>query len=137
MDDSDGEDLVQIRDIGFHSPHPDPRRAESATRLVAGLPGVLRARAIGARRLRIRYHLAQVCLCSIEACLVEHGFHLEGNVLARLQRAVVHYAEETLRANLACPRGSGNCTQKVFVNRYRHRDHGCRDSRPTHWRQYL
>jgi hypothetical protein len=129
--------LLKVRDLGFSELHPDPRQAESAAEILRRVPGVVSVQPVGPYSLRLRYDLAQTCLRLVEETLANRGFHLDGNLLAKLRRAIVYYAEDTLRANLGCPRGSSNCTQKVFVDRYRHLDHSCRDHRPTHWRQYL
>jgi hypothetical protein len=136
MDDTQ-PDLLRVRDLGFSEIHPDPRQVESAAQFLRHMPGVVSVQTMGPRSLQIRYDLAQACLRLVEEALADRGFHLDGSLLAKLRRAIVYYAEDTLRANLGCPRGSSNCTQRVFVDRYRHLDHGCRDQRPTHWRQYL
>ncbi|WP_231892822.1 hypothetical protein [endosymbiont of unidentified scaly snail isolate Monju] len=54
-----------------------------------------------------------------------------------MRRALIKYTEETQCINLGCEGGESNCTVKIFINRYLHRTHGCRDDRPQHWRRYL
>jgi hypothetical protein len=87
--------------------------------------------------LRVTYHLLEICLADIEALLEQHGFHLDNRLMHKIKRALYRYTEDTQRANLGCAKGESNCTEKVFVNRYRNRDHGCQDVRPDHWRRYL
>jgi hypothetical protein len=86
--------------------------------------------------LQLSYHVLDVSLEQIEAALDEAGFHLDNRLMYRLKRALYYYTEEVERANAGCPRGSTNCTQKVYMTRYRLAAHGCRDPRPEHWREY-
>ncbi len=136
MDDL-AEDLIKEREISFCTLHPDPDQAGSAAALLLELDGVHRVEVIDAGTLQIRYHLLVICLIDIEEMLEHNGFHIDNGLMNKVRRALFHYTEETQRANLGCARGEANCTQKVFVNRYRNREHGCQDDRPEHWRRYL
>jgi hypothetical protein len=130
-------ELLRVREIGLCELQPDAQQARSAALFVRRLPGVECAEALTPHRLRLRYDLRRVCLRAIEEALTHRGLNLDNSLLAKLRRAVVYYGEDTVRANLRCPRGATNCTQRVFVDRYQHLDHGCRDRRPLHWRHYL
>jgi hypothetical protein len=132
-----GDILVKQREIIFGSLHPDPDQAGSAAATLIDIEGVQRVDRINAGTLLVHYHLLVICLADIESLLLQHGFHLDNGLVCKIRRALYHYTEETQRANLGCPKGDANCTQKVFVNRYRKRDHGCQDDRPDHWRRYL
>jgi hypothetical protein len=132
-----GEDLHKRREIAFCTLHPDPNQAGSAAALLLEIDGVHRVEVIDAGTLAVHYHLLAVCLADIETLLQHNGFHLDNRLVHKVKRALYHYMEETQRANLGCANGEANCTQKVFVNRYRKREHGCQDDRPEHWRRYL
>ena len=136
MNDS-ADSLFKVREIVFQELHPDPDQAGSAAALLVDLEGVHRVEAIAADTLRIAYHLLAVTLEEIEQLLEHSGFHLDNGLVYKIRRALHHYTEETQRANLGCAKGEANCTQKVFVNRYQQREHGCQDDRPDHWRRYL
>ena len=129
--------LIKVREIVFSTLHPDADQAGSAAALLLELDGVQRVEAEHPAVLHVTYHLLTVCLVDIEAVLEENGFHLDNGLVHKIRRALFHDTEETQRANLGCAKGESNCTQKVFVNRYRKREHGCQDDRPEHWRRYL
>lgn len=131
------DSLFKEREIAFCTLHPDPDQAVSAAALLVETDGVQQVRAIDGNRLEVVYHLLDITLADIEALLERHGFHLDNGLVHKIRRALSHYTEETQRANFGCAKGESNCTAKVFVNRYRKRDHGCQDDRPEHWRRYL
>lgn len=132
-----GDGLFKEREISFCTLHPDPDQAGSAAALLIELDGVHHVEVLHAGAVQIRYHLLAICLIDIEEVLEKNGFHIDNGLMNKVRRALFHYTEETQRANLGCARGEANCTQKVFVNRYRSREHGCQDDRPEHWRRYL
>ena len=132
-----GDSLYKKREIVFCTLHPDPDQAGSAAALLIDIDGVEHVEVVDAGALEIHYHLLAVCLADIEALLEQNGFHLDNRLVYKIRRALHHYTEETQRANLGCTKGEANCTQKVFVNRYRNREHGCQDDRPDYWRRYL
>jgi len=131
------ESLFKVREIVFQELHPDPDQAGSAAALLVELEGVDRVEAITPDTVQVAYHLLAITLAQIEGLLESNGFHLDNGLVYKIRRALHHYTEETQRANLGCAKGETNCTQKVFVNRYRKRDHGCQDDRPEHQRRYL
>ncbi len=130
-------EFIKHREIAFAELHPDPHQARSATLLLAQVPGVHHLQVASPTFLKVTYDVLQVTREQIETMLSEKGFHLDNRLMYRLIRGLHYYTEETLRANLGCPRGESNCTQKIFAERYGHTDHGCRDHRPEHWRRYL
>lgn len=131
------ESLYKRREVAFCTLHPDPDQPASAAAVLREIEGISQARAIDKATLQVHYHLAVICLADIEALLERKGFHLDNRLMVKIKRALHHYTEETQRANMGCAKGDPNCTEKVFVNRYRNRDHGCQDDRPDHWRRYL
>jgi hypothetical protein len=130
-------DLRKLRQIAFQVPHPDPEQATSAARLLGELEGIETVAVHNPTRLSVSYRLPRISLRLIEEALGDLGFHLDNSLMTRLRRALIYYTEETQCANLGCAEGQSNCTTKVFVNRYQQLKHGCRDERPSHWREYL
>lgn len=130
------DDLIKSREVLFVEPHPSPDQAGTAATLLEGMDGVLAVEAPTTTRLLVTYELPQLTLAIIEESLNEVGFHLDGSLMSRLRRALVNYLEDTQCANLGFSGGQSDTTVKVFVNRYDKMAHGCRDSRPQHWRDY-
>lgn len=130
-------DAIKHREIGFRGPHYDPNQAQTATLVLSGIEGVIQVRPVHSELIHISYDISYITLQVIDALLAELGFHLDNNLFMKLRRALYYYSEEALQDTLGCKRGRGNCTQAVFINRYRQIEHGCRDVRPDHWRQYL
>ena len=131
------EDFVRCREIHFVEFHPDSDQAGTAARFLEGVDGVRSVGRRDPRLLLVEYDLLRITLEQIESALREIGLHIDNRLIYRLKRALYYYTESTQRANLGCPKGESNCTHKVFAERYRKRDHGCRDRRPEHWRRYL
>jgi HPt (histidine-containing phosphotransfer) domain-containing protein len=128
---------IKTRDIYFDNSHPDKQQARTAAERLAGVAGILDATALSDNHLRLTYHLLEINLAQIEEALDEAGFFLKNNLINKLRDALFFYTEETERANQGCNRGDSNCTRKVFIARYNQINHGCRDTRPDHWRRYL
>lgn len=131
------DSLSKQREIAFCTLHPDRNQAGTAVALLQDLDGIDRVEHLSVAQIRVHYRINHVCLAEIEALLDDRGFHLDNALIHRMRRALVHYMEETQRMNMGCGKGESNCTAKVFINRYRNRDHGCQDERPRHWRRYL
>lgn len=131
------EFYVRTREIRFRGPHREPDQARAAALLLAGCEGVRGVRPITPECLQVTYDLRRTCLEALERRVADHGLHLDGSLLTRLKRALWYYSDETVRAGLGCERGKANCAERVFVQQYRRQRHGCRDSRPEHWRRYL
>ena len=131
------DNLIKHREIQFSELHPDANQAHSAMAFLAGIEGMLGVQIVNPICVQVRYNVNQVSLQLLEQALEEMGYHLDNRLMNRLKRGLYYYTEETQRANMGCPRGDSSCTLKVFVNRYQHLEHGCRDNRPDHWRKYL
>ena len=131
------ESLCKRREIAFCTLHPDPEQAHSAVAFLTDIQGIDRVEVLHKAAIEVHYRLVAITLADIESLLEDRGFHLDNRLVYKIKRALYHYSEDTQRANLGCAKGDPNCTEKVFVNRYRKRDHGCQDDRPEHWRRYL
>ncbi|MBF0257164.1 MAG: hypothetical protein HQL47_12070, partial [Gammaproteobacteria bacterium] len=98
-------------------------------------PGISRLEEINPHLLRVEYQLSQISLRELEELLLEVGFHLAGDLLYRIKRALYHYTEEIQRENQGISCDSLN-TRKIFIERYHRLNHECRDQRPDIWRHY-
>lgn len=130
-------ETIKQREILFCELHPDAAQAETAAKMLTGLEGIIHVSASSPTRLIIHYELLYHTLEDIESLLAEVGFHLENNLLLRLKRALYQYTEENERINHGYCKEQSLCTRDIYIKRYQHLPHGCRDRRPTHWRGYL
>lgn len=128
---------IKHREIVFDAINPNHGQALGAAMRLADVVGIHEVRVITSEALHISYHLLEITLEQIEDGLRGAGFHLSNKLLYKLRRSLHYYTEETERANKGCPKGSSNCTRTVFIAHYQHKEHGCRDHRPDHWRRYL
>ncbi len=133
---ADTEELYKHRIVQFCRFHPDPDQVGSAALWLQGVAGIQTVRPLSPHALAVVYDLRKVTLQSIECALSELGYHLDNSLLCKLKRALFHYTEETQRENLAITQESEIIQREVFVNRYQHVAHGCRDPQPEHWRGY-
>ncbi len=132
-------DTEKQRAIRFCPLHPDPDQAENASLLLAEWQVIQSSVCVSDRMIDITYDLVDITLTEIEEALVELGFHLDNSLMCKLRRALYAFTEENERANLKArpTRQIPNDAQDVFVSRYQKLRHGCRDTRPRHWREYL
>lgn len=135
--DAKASDVIKHREIGFRGPHHDPNQAQTATLVLSDVRGIVQVRPRHELLIQVSYDIGHINLQVIDALLAELGFHLDNSLLMKLRRALYYYTEDVEQEALGCKRGRGNCTQAIFINRYRQLEHGCRDIRPDHWRQYL
>ena len=124
------------REVHFRAPPSAAEQAHHAALALRKVEGILDAHASEGPVIHISYDLAEISLQLIDCLLIELGFHLDNSLLAKLKRALYYYTEQAEQETLGCQRGRGNCTQAIFINRYQHLQHGCRDDRPDHWRHY-
>jgi hypothetical protein len=129
-------EYTKIREIGFDALHPDPNQAQAALTWLVDLPGIHTCQTASPLLLIIQYDIRQICLEEIEDTLRELGLHLDNGLLSKLKRALYHYSENNERINLDRNTTTKDFTREVFISRYLHRQHGCRDHRPKHWRDY-
>lgn len=128
--------LIKHREIRFSRWSPDTMQAHSACHVLHDVEGIHHVQPLESHLLQISYDVSHISLSIIDEVLVELGFHLDNSLLHKLKRALYYYTDETQRANLGL---EGACCpdKQMFINRYLRRQHGCRDERPEHWRNYL
>jgi len=126
--------IIKYREIYFDPMHPDPRQAQSAMFLFSDVLGIEHVAASSPLQLIIHYDITHITLTDILAVLLEHGFHLDASITSKLKQALYQYTEETQRANMGIT--GKHTTRDIFMTRHKRRPHGCRDHRPSHWRQY-
>lgn len=129
-------ELIKQREILF-SPlfHPDTDQTEQAAQLLTDISLIRQARRTGDYAIQVTYSIADITLKIIEETLMELGFHLETALLVKLKRALYYYMEETQCINLGFKHLSKD-TSQLFINEFQRHQHGCRDVRPKHLRNY-
>lgn len=133
---ADAEELRKRRTLQFCRFHPNPDQAQSAAIWLRSVAGVETVHYLSPYALEVVYDLRRVTLQGIEYALSELGYNLDNSLLCKLKRALFHYTEETQRENLAIETDGQLTRCEVFVNRYQHVAHGCRDPQPEYWREY-
>lgn len=123
------------REIPFCRLHPDKSPAQTAVLVLTDIPGIVQLDPADPYLLKVEYDLHQICLEEIEDLLVEVGFHLAGDLMVRIKRALYRYTEEIQRENAGIAANPSN-TRAIFIERYQRLNHDCRDQRPDVWRHY-
>jgi len=129
--------LIKNRLIHFSDMHPDSDQAGSAMLLLSDIKGIIRLHHINPSCLNIEFDITHLNLKVVEEALIDIGYHLDNSLMIKLKRALYYYTEEAQQANLGCTQNCKDFTKRIFINEYSHHEHGCRDDRPEHWREYL
>lgn len=129
----DPAETLKQREICFSA--LPPGQAQRAMALLAGLDGLEVTAGPDANSIRVEYHIPGYTLEGIEAALLQRGFHLDGSLLQRIRRALVHYCEQVDCDNLDAPEPCHKC-REIWVRAYEHHPHGDRDETPEEWRAY-
>lgn len=126
-------DLSKQRDIVLDALPTE--QTQQAARLLSRLPGVTVTAHAAERRVHIAYSLPHWTLEELEQRLMQAGFHLDGSLLHRLRRALVHYTETVQMENLSHPEREYK-TKEVYVHAWEHHPHGDHDDTPEELREY-
>ena len=126
--------LIKHREIHFTTLRPDDQ-AHDASLLLNDVEGIQKTQRVSPYLLLVTYDVSKITLNVIDELLTELGYHLSSKLFPKLKRALYYYTEETQRINLGLDGGCKECV-KLFINRYQRLQHGCRDDRPEHWRNY-
>lgn len=127
-------DTHKQRRIVFH--RLPPGQAEAAAALLAGIDGLSVRRERDGVSLRVDYDLPGFTLQGIEEALEGRGFHLDGSLLQRLRRALIHYCEAVQCENMAEEGERSQKCRQIWVQAYEHHPHGDSDETPEEWRAY-
>ena len=129
-------DFIKTREIHFRNVDPAANDAREALHLLLGAHGIGELRALTGDCIQVSYDIRHVTLQTLEAALVEVGFHLDNNLLVKMKRSLFYYTEETQLMNLGYQHDQASSTLDIFVSCYHQREHGCRDARPEYLRHY-
>ncbi|MFT4174453.1 MAG: hypothetical protein QM639_17950 [Rhodocyclaceae bacterium] len=125
-------DTLRIRHLRLA--HDDDARIEQAARLLNDEPGMA-ADHLGQGAFVVRYDLVFHSLQAIEQRLHEAGLTLADSLYMRAWRAVVYFAEDTQRRNLAAPQRLIKRSDEVYVKAHALHPHGDHDDTPPDLRE--
>ena len=134
--DMENKEFIKHRDILFMTVQEEDDPARIAMDLLQDIEGIGSVDYQNACALSISYNILKITLMDIDDALREVGFHLDNSIISKLKRALFYFTEETQLANLGYDHSESKSTTEIFINRYNQMEHGCRDERPTHLRQY-
>lgn len=134
--DMENEEFVKQRELIFMSVQEDSDPAHAAMQLLEDIEGINSVEHQDPLSLAITYNILKITLMDIDDALQEVGFHLDNSIISKLKRALFYFTEETQLANLGYDHANSKSTTEIFINRYNQMEHGCRDERPSHLRQY-
>jgi hypothetical protein len=126
------DDLCE-REIRFDPLQPG--QLELAAEALAAIPGVEVSAGEHPDSLHVSYNLATHSCDELEKQLEAVGLTLDRSLFARLQRAMVHFCEETRQRNLNAPARLIKQSSEVYVQAYEHHPHGDHDDTPPDLRQ--
>jgi hypothetical protein len=118
--------------LRFDAMHPE--QTEQVRALLDGIEGLTVEHAGGAR-LIIRYDLTDYTLEGLEKALLSQGFPLQGSLYRRLERALIHFWEETQLRNMRLPQRLLKKSNEVYVKAWEHHPHGDHDDTPVDLRE--
>ncbi|MDR3430124.1 hypothetical protein [Silvimonas sp.] len=124
----------KTHDIVFHVLPTD--QAVQAARLLGRIPGVVVQPHESERRVTVHYDVLEHTLLELETWLQSGGFHLDGSILQKIKRALIHYTEDVQRDNTQIPEHPTK-SREVFVKAWEHHLHGDHDDTPEELRRYL
>jgi hypothetical protein len=78
---------------------------------------------------------AKYTLAGLEKALVTQGFQLSGRLTHRVQRALIHFWEETQLRNMRMPERLLKKSNEVYVKAWEQHPHGDHDDTPTDLRE--
>lgn len=133
---NDEKSLQKQRLIHFSDLHPNADQAGRAMLLLSDVEGIIKLHHIHRLCLSVEFDIKHLNLKIIEQALMDIGFHLDNSLLVKLKRALYYYTEEAQQANLGYTKNCKDFTKRIFINEYHHHEHGCRDERDEHWREY-
>jgi hypothetical protein len=113
----------------------EPGQAERALKLLEGLPDLGANPGRRANALCVCYDLREYTLQGLEHALIRQGFRLESGVFWRLQRAMLHFSEETQLRNMRMPERLLKKSHEVYSRAWDHHLHGDHDDTPADLRQ--
>jgi hypothetical protein len=126
--------VIKRREIRF-SEFP-PEQTTQAWRALAVLKGVKVERGDDPHTLVVHYSVLDYTLESLEAALMDAGFHLEETLLMRIHHALIHYVEDTQVHNLRSPERLIKQSHQVYIKAYDAHPHGDHDDTPIELREY-
>ena len=103
--------------------------------LLCGLPGMQVGPGSTPFSVSVSYQLGEYTLESLESALAAQGFHFDMSIVRRIQRAIIHFTEETQLRNMRVPERLIKKSQQVYSKAWDKHLHGDHDDTPQDLRQ--
>lgn len=126
--------LHKRRELRFHATPPD--QIERARALLQDWNKLSVYDSERRHTLVVEYELGEHAFFRIESLLLENGFHLDGSLLFKLQRALILFCEETQLRNLQQPERLIKKSNDLYGKAWEHHPHGDHDDTPVELREY-
>jgi len=126
-------DTRKTRELRFDSGHAG--QIARAVNLLSGLPGMSVGPGSTPFSLSVSYELREYTLEGLEAALGAQGFHFDTSIVRRIERAIIHFTEETQLRNMRVPERLIKKSQQVYSKAWDKHLHGDHDDTPQDLRQ--
>lgn len=118
--------------LRFDALHPE--QAEQVRALLDGIDG-LAVLSVGTACLEVRYDLSDYTLAGLENALISQGYCFRHSLYRRIERALIHFWEETQLRNMRMPQRLLKKSNEVYVKAWEHHPHGDHDETPVELRE--
>ncbi|SMB24008.1 conserved protein of unknown function [Sterolibacterium denitrificans] len=109
-------------------------QTEQVRQLLDGIDG-LEVVTVAPNCLRVSYNLTEYTLKGLEKALISQGFRFQGSRYRKLERALIHFWEETQLRNMRVPQRLIKKSNEVYVKAWEQHPHGDRDDTPVELRE--
>ncbi len=120
------------RHLRFDNLHPE--QTEQVRLLLDGIDGLTVSQAKGGG-LIVCYNLTEYTLAGLEKALISQGFRFQDSLFRRIERALIHFWEETQLRNMRVPERLLKKSNEVYVKAWEQHPHGDHDDTPVDLRE--
>jgi hypothetical protein len=113
----------------------DANTLERATNILSGLKGVTVEASARTETLIVAYDLRDLTMVKLEAILAAQHCDLKSSLISRIERAIIHFTEETQLRNMGVPERLIKKSQQVYSTAWDKHKHGDHDDTPPDLRQ--
>lgn len=108
-------------------------QTEQVRQLLGGIDG-LEVVTVAPNCLQVTYNLTEYTLMGLEKALVSQGFSFQDTLYRKLERALIHFWEETQLRNMRVPQRLIKKSNEVYVKAWEQHPHGDHDDTPVELR---
>ncbi|MBV2234263.1 MAG: hypothetical protein KUL75_01845 [Sterolibacterium sp.] len=109
-------------------------QTEQVRQLLDGIDG-LTVTCVAQNCLQVSYNLTEYTLAGLEKALTSQGFRFQQSWYRSLERALIHFWEETQLRNMRVPQRLIKKSNEVYVKAWEQHPHGDHDDTPRELRE--